>query len=127
MFLSKTVTGDPGVLPLPRRVGDLGAVSADLHTGIFGKGAAMAKMKTVNARGTRLQKLKNLAAVLAESIDECEDARALPQLAKQYRETVREIEELEGAEHHGDEIGEILLQRKADGKPGAVRPDRTAL
>lgn len=38
----------------------------------------MAKMKTVTARGTRLQKLKNLAAVLAESIDECEDARALP-------------------------------------------------
>lgn len=87
----------------------------------------MAKMKTVTARGTRLQKLKNLAAVLAESIDECESLRILPQLAKQYRETIREIEEIEGTEHHGDEIGEILLQRKADGKPGAVRPDRTAL
>lgn len=87
----------------------------------------MAKMKTVTARGDRLKQLKTLAGVLASSIDDCEDARALPQLAKQYRETVREIEELEGAEHHGDEIGEILLQRKADGKPGAVRPDRTAL
>lgn len=87
----------------------------------------MAKMKTVTARGTRLQKLKNLAAVLAENIDSCEDARALPQLAKQYRETIREIEEIEGAEHHGDEIGAILAQRKADGKPGAVRPDRSAV
>lgn len=81
----------------------------------------MAKIKTVTARGTRLQKLKNLAAVLAENIDSCEDARALPQLAKQYRETIREIEEIEGAEHHGDEIGAILAQRQADGKPGAVR------
>ena len=81
----------------------------------------MAKMKTVTARGTRLQKLKNLAAVLAENIDSCEDARALPQLTKQYRETIREIEEIEGAEHHGDEIGAILAQRQADGKPGAVR------
>lgn len=87
----------------------------------------MAKMKTVTARGTRLQKLKNLAAVLAENIDGCEDARALPQLAKQYRETIREIEEIEGAEHHGDEIGAILAQRQADGKPGAVRPDRSAV
>lgn len=87
----------------------------------------MAKMKTVTARGTRLQKLKNLAAVLAESIDECESLRILPQLAKQYRETIREIEEIEGAEHHGDEIGAILAQRQADGKPGAVRPDRSAV
>lgn len=87
----------------------------------------MAKMKTVTARGTRLQKLKNLAAVLAESIDECESLRILPQLAKQYRETIREIEEIEGTEHHGDEIGAILAQRQADGKPGAVRPDRSAV
>ena len=87
----------------------------------------MAKMKTVTARETRLQKLKNLADVLAENIDGCEDARALPQLAKQYRETIREIEEIEGAEHHGDEIGAILAQRQADGKPGAVRPDRSAV
>ncbi len=87
----------------------------------------MAKMKTVTARGTRLQKLKNLAAVLAANIDSCDDDRALPALAKQYRETIREIEEIEGAEHHGDEIGAILAQRQADGKPGAVRPDRSAV
>lgn len=85
----------------------------------------MAKMKTVTARGTRLQKLKNLAAVLAENIDSCEDDRAMPQLAKQYRDTIREIEEIEGAEQHGNEIGAILAERKADGKPGAVRKERT--
>ena len=76
----------------------------------------MAKMKTVTARGTRLQKL---------NIDSCEDDRAMPQLAKQYRDTIREIEEIEGAEQNGNEIGAILAERKADGKPGAVRKDRT--
>ena len=85
------------------------------------------KMKSATAKGTRLQQLKILAGILAQNIDDCEDLRALPQLAKQYRETIREIEELEGAQNHGDEIGEILAQRQADGKPGAVRADRTAL
>lgn len=85
------------------------------------------KMKSVTAKGDRLKQLKTLAGILAQSIDDCEDLRALPQLAKQYRETIREIEELEGAQNHGDEIGEILAQRQADGKPGAVRADRTAL
>ena len=85
------------------------------------------KMKSATAKGDRLQQLKILAGILAQNIDDCEDLRALPQLAKQYRETIREIEELEGAQTHGDEIGEILAQRQADGKPGAVRADRTAL
>ena len=49
----------------------------------------------------------------------------MPQLAKQYRDTIREIEEIEGAEQNGNEIGAILAERKADGKPGAVRKDRT--
>lgn len=85
------------------------------------------KMKSVTAKGDRLKQLKTLAGILAQNIDDCEDLRALPQLAKQYRETIREIEDLEGAQNHGDEIGEILAQRQADGKPGAVRADRTAL
>lgn len=85
------------------------------------------KMKSVTIKGDRLKQLKTLAGILAQNIDDCEDVRALPQLAKQYRETIREIEELEGAQNHGDEIGEILAQRQADGKPGAVRADRTAL
>ena len=87
----------------------------------------MAKMKSVTARGGRLKQLKTLAGVLASSIDSCDDARALPQLAKQYRETIREIEEIEGAQHHGNEIGAILEERQADGKPGAVRKNRAAL
>ena len=84
-------------------------------------------MKSITARGSRLDQLKTLAKVIATSIDDCEDDRALPQLAKQYRETIREIEDIEGGEQDGDEIGEILAQRRADGKPGAVRKDRTGI
>ena len=55
----------------------------------------MATMKSITARGTRLEQLKQLAKVLAAGIDTCEDCRALPPLTKQYRETIREIEEIE--------------------------------
>lgn len=42
------------------------------------------KMKTVTSKGKRLDKLKELAKILATNIDECADVRALPQLAKQW-------------------------------------------
>lgn len=87
----------------------------------------MATMKSITARGTRLEQLKQLAKVLANGIDTCEDCRALPQLTKQYRETIREIEEIEGADNDTDEIGAILAQRENDGKPGAVRTYRTGV
>lgn len=87
----------------------------------------MATMKSVTARGTRLEQLKTLARVLAVNIDSCKDAKTLPQLAKQYRETIREIEEIEGAADDTDEVSEILAQRESDGKPGAVRTHRTAV
>ena len=47
--------------------------------------------------------------------------RDLSSLAKQYRETIREIEEIEGMAVSDDEIGDILAARDAAGKPGAVR------
>ena len=82
------------------------------------------KMKSVTARNDRLLQLKELAKVLAGSIDSCNDPKALPPLAKQYRETIREIEEIEGANNHGDEVSDILGELAADGKQGAVRNDR---
>lgn len=81
-------------------------------------------MKSITAKGTRLSQLKQLAKVLAVNIDGCEDPKNLPQLAKQYRETIREIEDLEGGAQDGDEIGDLLAERRADGKPGAVRTHR---
>lgn len=87
----------------------------------------MATMKSITARGTRLEQLKTLARVLAVNIDSCKDAKTLPQLAKQYRETIREIEEIEGAADDTDEISEILAERENDGKPGAVRAHRAGV
>lgn len=85
----------------------------------------MAKLKTVTRNGNRLEQLKVLANVLATGIDDCDDPRYLPQLTKQYRETIKEIEEIQGGTDDGDEISEILAGRQADGKPGAVRKNRT--
>ena len=45
----------------------------------------------------------------------------MPPRAKQYRETIKEIEEIRGVADDDDEIGRILSTREADGKSGAVR------
>lgn len=74
--------------------------------------------------GDRLLMLKRLAVLLAEKIEAGEDEKALAQIAKQYRETIREIQEIEGVGNAEDEIGNILSARDAAGKPGAVRKDR---
>ena len=84
------------------------------------------KMATVASNGNRLEQLENLALILAKQIDLCSEgyadgAKNMPQLSKQYRETIKEIEEIRGMEKDDDEIGEILSARKADGKPDAVR------
>ena len=76
---------------------------------------------------TRLAQLKALLEVLAASIDDKPGARDLAQLSKQYRETLREIEEMEGTAKDNDEIGELLAERAADGKPGAVRKNRAGV
>ena len=73
---------------------------------------------------TRLEKLKRLEAILAAGIRECEVDK-LASLARQYRETIREIEEIEGQADNGDNISKILSRRESDGKPGAVRPCRS--
>ena len=90
------------------------------------KMARARKMATVTASGTRLEQLENLAIILAKQIDMCtgeldDSMKTVPQLVKQYRETIKEIEEIRGMEKDDDEIGEILSARKADGKPDAVR------
>ena len=72
---------------------------------------------------SRLEKLKELETWLYASMQAAEP-RELASLARQYRETIREIEEIEGMNDHGDEISEILAKREADGKPGAVRKNR---
>lgn len=68
---------------------------------------------------TRLDKLKALEGELRAAMDAA-DARSLAPLAKQYRETIREIEELEKDDGELDEIARILANRK----PNANAPNR---
>lgn len=72
---------------------------------------------------TRLEKLKELEKDL-KSLMEKANSRSYAALCKQYRDTLREIEALEGRETDGDTIKELLAEREANGKPGAVRKDR---
>lgn len=71
----------------------------------------------------RAEKLKELEAKLYTAMQTAK-TQELAALARQYRETIREIEEIEGVSATDDEIGEILAQRAADGQPGAVRKTR---
>lgn len=79
------------------------------------------KLTTAAKNGSRLEQLKTLAAILARQIDHPGEKDNIAQLAKQYRETIREIEEIEGMAVSDDDIGDILAAREAAGKPGAVR------
>ena len=102
--------------------------SANLHTRIFQEAQMRRKLATAAKKDKRLDQLKTLSVTLAKAIDEGQDnPSALASLAKQYRETIREIEELEGLDAGDDEISNIIAIRAADGKPGAVRPDRTSV
>ena len=70
---------------------------------------------------TRLEKLYELEADLKVVMSKA-NSRSFAPLAKQYRETIREIEEIEGCEAEDDEIAKVLGE--GDGKPGAVRPSQ---
>jgi hypothetical protein len=81
----------------------------------------MRNLAEINETGDRLEKLKELARILAETIDEAKYAKDIPVLARQYRETLEEIELIEGNDGDEDEIAKLLQGREADGKSGAVR------
>ena len=67
---------------------------------------------------TRLEKLYELEKDLKMLMSKA-NSRSYAPLAKQYRETIKEIEELEGNEPEDDEIAKLL--GGSDGVPGPVR------
>lgn len=67
---------------------------------------------------TRLEKLYELETELKDLMSKA-NSRTYASLARQYRETIREIEEIEGREEQDDEISKIISE--SDGLPGAVR------
>ena len=73
---------------------------------------------------SRLTQLETLRAIIADEIDARPGARDLAGLAKQYREVLQEIDFLKGGEDD-DEIDQLINERAADGKSGAVRKSST--
>ena len=76
--------------------------------------------------GTYIEKLEALAADLAARLEGADD-KTYAGIARQYRETICEIERMKGTEVNDDEIDELLHEREAEGKPGAIRQDRSAV
>lgn len=58
----------------------------------------------------RVKQLKELLGILAKQIDDGPGARDMASLAKQYRETLKEIEEIEQNGNEEDELAKILSE-----------------
>lgn len=80
----------------------------------------MVSMTEITENGNQIEKLENLLLMLAESIDTCADVKSMAQLARQYRETLKELE-LIGESKDDDEISRILQDRCTNGKSKSVR------
>ena len=72
---------------------------------------------------TRLEKLKALEMELKDLMSKA-NSRSYAALCRQYRETIKEIDEIEGAENGEDEIAQIINDC-ADRWSRSVRPNRS--
>ena len=63
---------------------------------------------------SRLEKLRALEADLHELMSKA-NSRAYPALARQYRETLREIDEIEGGNDDDDEVAAIIVRNRQSG------------
>jgi len=75
----------------------------------------MGRMKEATSNYVLLDGLKALAQQLAEEIDACEDQKLMAGLARQYRETMTQIDAIEGGEDDDDEIATIILRNRKSG------------
>lgn len=78
--------------------------------------AHLVSMQDATSDFNELDGLKALAVRLAAEIDCCDDVRVMPQLARQYRETMNRISTIEGGVDEDDEIAAIILRNR---KPAA--------
>ena len=76
-------------------------------------------MVEVTEGGDRLDALRNLALIIAAEIDTGGDGHSMAQLVRQYRETLREIAELEDGADVVDEIAELIASHGTPRKAGA--------
>lgn len=78
--------------------------------------AQLVSMQAATDGYDELRGLKALAARLAAELDACDEPRLVPQLARQYRETMGRIAIIEGGVDDEDEVAAIILRNR---KPAA--------
>ena len=59
-----------------------------------------------------LDGLKALARSLAADLDDCDEAKDKASLARQYRETMKTINEIEGGIDSDDDIAAIIIRNR---------------
>ena len=74
--------------------------------------AALRSIAEATSEFDELEGLKALATRLAMELDACDDPRLVPQLARQYRETLGRIAVIEGGVDDDDEIAAIILRNR---------------
>lgn len=81
----------------------------------------MGRLYDATADGGAIERLETLARILACRIDECDDFKDMSNLARQYRETVKAINELDGGEDDGEdaELDSLIGNSAPTRKPKA--------
>lgn len=74
----------------------------------------MGRIADANATGDREKALRALADYLAEALDGTDDKRTIAALARQYRETLEELEAISAADED-TEIGFIIRKKREEG------------
>lgn len=82
--------------------------------------AQRGRMARATSGYRRLDALKALARKLAEELDNCMDQKTVAGLARQYRETMAEIDAIESGVDDEDEVSAII-QRNRESGADAVR------
>lgn len=75
----------------------------------------MGRMVEATGDFALLEGLKALASQLAEEIDACNDQKLIAGLARQYRETMTQIDSLEGGADDDDEVAAIIIRNRQSG------------
>lgn len=83
----------------------------------------MDDLQQISDTGNRLETLKALRQKVAEAITRSKSGRDIAALSRQLQVIMLEIEQIEETDKV-DEIGNILDERLAEGKPGFVRKNR---
>lgn len=69
-------------------------------------------VRSATDSGTHLEQLKTLAQVLADKLDDVgTEAKSIASISREYRETIKEINLIEGGDDDQDDIDDIINRK----------------